>query len=466
MNFAIYSRKSKYTSSGESIENQINMCYEYIKQNFAINENSIFIYKDEGFSGKNTNRPQFLQMMRELKTKNINCIVCYRLDRISRNVNDFSSLIEMLEKNSISFISIRERFDTTTPMGKAMMYISSVFAQMERETIAERIKDNMYKLAQTGRWLGGTTPIGYKAEKISITSNDKTRHEFKLSLVEEESVIVRKIYSIFLEKKRLSAVENYLYLNKIKTRSNKNYTSDKIKDILTNPVYCQLDIKSLKYFSSIGCNIYTNESDINKNVGYMSYCKTKNISPSSSVRINTSYKEWIISTGKHPYIISSENWIKTQNILKSIKIKHTKKTLNNYALLSGILFCKCTSPMRAKKYGDNKFIYMCENKEKSKNNNCNIKGIKGNTLDSLILEFIINNQQYSKKIYNKIKKEKNTTPEELFENLFINADINKKRKIIKTLIDFIIYDGKSVKIQYKNPESLNTSLHTQPLHAR
>ena len=69
-------------------------------------------------------------------------------------------------------------------------------------------------------------------------------------------------------------------------------------------------------------------------------------------------------------------------------------------------------------------------------------------------------------LQNKIKKEKNTTPEELFENLFINADINKKRKIIRTLIDFIIYDGKSVKIQYKNPESLNTSLHTQPLHAR
>lgn len=454
MNFAVYSRKSKYTGFGESIENQINMCLEYIKQNFEINENSIFIYQDEGFSGKNTNRPQFLQMMRELKTKNINCIVCYRLDRISRNINDFSSLIEILEKNSISFISVRERFDTTTPMGKAMMYISSVFAQMERETIAERIKDNMYKLAQTGRWLGGTTPIGYKAEKFSITSNGKTHYEFKLSLVEEESIIVKKIYEIFLEKKRLSAVENYLQSNKIKTRLNKNYTSDKIKDILTNPVYCQLDTKSLKYFLSIGCNTYINEDDIKKNVGYMSYCKTKNISSSVSVRINTPYKEWIISTGKHPYIISSENWIKTQYILKSIKVKHTKKILNNYALLSGILFCKCTSPMRAKKYGNDKFIYMCENKEKSKNNNCNIKGIKGNTLDSLILEFIIKNQQYSKKVYNKIKKEKNTTPEELFEKLFTNANIDKKREIIKTLIDFIIYDGKSVKIQYKNPDAL------------
>ncbi|HAK41524.1 MAG TPA: recombinase family protein, partial [Clostridium sp.] len=67
---------------------------------------------------------------------------------------------------NIDFVSIKEQFDTSTPMGRAMVYISSVFAQLERETIAERIKDNMYQLAKTGRWLGGQTPLGFNSERV------------------------------------------------------------------------------------------------------------------------------------------------------------------------------------------------------------------------------------------------------------------------------------------------------------
>ncbi|MDO7204481.1 recombinase family protein [Paraclostridium bifermentans] len=87
--------------------------------------------------------------------------MCYRLDRVLRNIADFSSLIEDLQKYNISFVSIREQFDTSTPMGRAMMFIASVFAQLERETIAERVRDNMLELAKSGRWLGGTAPLGF-----------------------------------------------------------------------------------------------------------------------------------------------------------------------------------------------------------------------------------------------------------------------------------------------------------------
>lgn len=75
-------------------------------------------------------------------------------------------MIEELARLDISFISIKEQFDTSTPMGRAMMYIASVFSQLERETIAERIRDNMHELAKTGRWLGGTTPTGFESEAI------------------------------------------------------------------------------------------------------------------------------------------------------------------------------------------------------------------------------------------------------------------------------------------------------------
>ena len=85
-------------------------------------------------------------------------IVVYRLDRISRNVGDFASLIEKLNKKNTSFVCVKEHFDTGNSMGRAMMNIVAVFAQLERETIAERIKDNMYLLAKEGHWLGRTTP--------------------------------------------------------------------------------------------------------------------------------------------------------------------------------------------------------------------------------------------------------------------------------------------------------------------
>ena len=149
---AIYSRKSRYTGKGESIGNQIDLCREYIRTHYgdAAAEHAV-VFEDEGFSGGNLNRPDFKKMMTAAKGRKFKAIVVYRLDRISRNISDFSSLIEELGRLGIDFVSIRESFDTSSPMGRAMMYIASVFSQLERETIAERIRDNMHELAKTGR---------------------------------------------------------------------------------------------------------------------------------------------------------------------------------------------------------------------------------------------------------------------------------------------------------------------------
>ena len=157
---AIYSRKSKFTGKGESIGNQVELCKEYVRNLFGDSYGDrCVVFEDEGFSGGNLLRPDFMRMMDEVRKRKFKAIVVYRLDRISRNISDFTSLIDELTKLNVSFVSIREQFDTSTPMGRAMMFIISVFSQLERETIAERIRDNMYELAKTGRWLGGNTPI-------------------------------------------------------------------------------------------------------------------------------------------------------------------------------------------------------------------------------------------------------------------------------------------------------------------
>ena len=95
-------------------------------------------------------------------------LIVYRLDRISRSIGDFTALIERLVHLNVAFVSIREQFDTSTPMGRAMMYIASVFSQLERETIAERIRDNLHELAKTGRWLGGITPTSPSTGEQSV----------------------------------------------------------------------------------------------------------------------------------------------------------------------------------------------------------------------------------------------------------------------------------------------------------
>lgn len=168
---------------------------------------------------------QFQKMLRDIKLNKPEYVVCYRLDRISRNVSDFSSLIEDLNSYNISFVCIKEEFDTSKPMGKAMMYIASVFAQLERETIAERVRDNMLMLARTGRWLGGTTPTGFTSEKIQeIIIDGKIKTSCKLKDNPEELKTIDCILEKFLELRSISGVSKYLIKQGIKSRTGKIFS--------------------------------------------------------------------------------------------------------------------------------------------------------------------------------------------------------------------------------------------------
>lgn len=150
------------------VGNQIELAKEYIRIHYPedIFDVKIIVFEDEGFSGGTTDRPHFQEMLNLIKSNGFNILICYRLDRISRNIADFTSLINELSKHNIDFISLKEQFDTRTPMGRAMMYIASVFAQLEREVIAERIRDNLLELAKTGTWLGGDPPLRIFSRKI------------------------------------------------------------------------------------------------------------------------------------------------------------------------------------------------------------------------------------------------------------------------------------------------------------
>lgn len=188
-------------------------------------------------------------MLIDLKARKPDYVVCYRLDRISRNVSDFSSLIEDLNEREVSFICIKEEFDTSKPMGKAMMYIASVFAQLERETLAERVRDNMLMLARTGRWLGGTPPTGFTSTKTQdVIMDGKIRTSFRLKEIPDEIAVVTLMFDKFFETHSLNAVSKFLIKQGIKSRNDKFYSLIAIKQILQNPVYCAADKDAMDFF--------------------------------------------------------------------------------------------------------------------------------------------------------------------------------------------------------------------------
>ena len=393
---AIYSRKSKFTGKGESIGNQIELCKEYIQTHYTeIPQDHILVYEDEGFSGGNLNRPDFKKMMEAARQRRFKAIIVYRLDRISRNISDFSSLIEELSRLDIAFISIREQFDTGTPMGRAMMYIASVFSQLERETIAERIRDNMHELAKTGRWLGGTTPTGYASESVQkVTIDGKAKKACKLKLIPEESEIVRLIliYSLYIEHDSLTSVEAELIKRGLKTKNNKLFTRFSIKSILQNPVYMIADVNAYNFFVKENADLNSAKDEFDSVHGMMVYNRTKQEKGKAVTYLPPD--EWIAAVGLHPGIIPGKTWISVQDSLNRNKCKAYRKPRNNEALLTGLLYCACGSRMYPKiskrKTADGKpiYTYVCKLKERSKRTLCNSKNANGNTLDMAVIEQI------------------------------------------------------------------------------
>lgn len=409
----IYARKSKFTGKGESVDNQIKACEEYVRIHLIQDEEEkniqIEAYKDEGISGKDIkSRQEMLRLISDVEQGKIQILICYRLDRVSRSVKDFSELVTKLEDYGVSFISVNESFDTRTPMGRAMMYIASVFAQLERETITERIVDNMYALAKTGRWLGGMTPLGFDSVKVQdIDEIGRKRSRYCLEAKEAETKIVKLLYYKYLELGSLTKLETYLINKNYHTRSGKLYGRYTIKAILANPVYCEADTAVYNYLIENGFGVYAEQSMFDGSRGLIAYNKFN--CKSNKQRVNNA-EDWIIAVGEHKGIIDSKTWIKVQKRISSNSGKSYRYPKTIGALLSGIVRCgSCGSFMRPKGGrktidGEKRYYYQCECKEKSRGNLCQMPNISGNTLDKLVVKEILDLKESMVTEYNYLQE--------------------------------------------------------------
>jgi DNA invertase Pin-like site-specific DNA recombinase len=361
MKIAIYSRKSKYTGIGDSIENQIQMCKDYAANKYNNTKLDFDIYEDEGFSGGNINRPKFQELIRNIKKYDV--LICYRLDRISRNVADFSSTLSLLQANNCDFVSIREQFDTSSPMGRAMIYIASVFAQLERETIAERVRDNMMEMAKHGSWTGGRTPLGYDSESSTYVDDEGNERKIvKLVKNEEELKLVNLIYDTYLKEGSLHKTEVWFTQHNIKSNGGILLEKTSLKVILQNPVYVKSTPEVLEYLKNTGWNVYGTPDGFHS---LLSYNKTESVTVNGKTAKKVKPKsEWVAAMSNVEGVIDAETWLNVQKQFDKNRDTFPRLGKTNNAILTGKLKCAlCKSNMRvshgtASKSGEKFYYYV------------------------------------------------------------------------------------------------------------
>lgn len=431
---AIYARQSLDKKDSVSIENQIDFCKREIQKNEGYK-----VYKDKGFSGKNTERPAFKELMADVKDDKITRLIVYRLDRISRSISDFANIIDILEEKKVSFTSTNEKFDTSTPIGRAMLYIIIVFAQMERETIAERIKDNYYSRGKTGVWLGGVAPFGFDNAKIKVDGKLKSTIE-----TNSYASIAQKIFDDYAE----TDMSLGKIARELKEKYDLTFNNVRLSRMLRNPAYVKANADIYAYYTR---NKYIVINDIDEFKGEKA-CILYGKQDRNLMKFNPADMQ-VLSIALHDGIVSSDIFLACQKKLESNKqIKNTGQ--GKHTWLTGLTKCgHCGYAMNVRIWKDTKNLY-CRGKYNNKD--ClpilptyYLEEIEDYTVDQL--------ENFVKKLKNSEIKE--NTKKTVDENQ-IKIELHKIEKEISNLIDNLSTANETLlKYANKKIEELDTRKH-------
>jgi site-specific DNA recombinase len=164
-------------------------------------------YDDGGYSGGSTDRPDLQKLLDDIRSRKIDVIVVYKVDRLTRSLADFAKLVELFDAHGVSFVSVTQQFNTTTSMGRLTLNVLLSFAQFEREVTSERIRDKIAASKRKGLWVGGNLPLGYEMK------------DDKIAIVEEEAELVRSIFRRYLELGSVNELLRDLRERNIRTKS-------------------------------------------------------------------------------------------------------------------------------------------------------------------------------------------------------------------------------------------------------
>jgi len=347
---AVYSRKS--TEEGLEQEfNSLDAQRESAEAYIASQRHEGWVclpdrYDDGGFTGGNMERPALKRLFTDIEAGNIDCVVVYKVDRLSRSLLDFARMMELFDKHAVSFVSVTQQFNTTSSMGRLTLNILLSFAQFEREIISERTRDKMSAARRKGKWVGGQPVLGY----------DVDRERRKLIVNEDEAAQVRAIYELYLEYKALIPVvqelerrgwrAKRLITKKGRERGGKLFTKNSLFRLLTNVIY----------------------------TGKVEYKGT-------------------IYDGEHDGIVDTDVWQRVQDTLRRNGRTGGKEVRNKYgALLKGLLYCTPCSTGMVHTYTakNNKLYryYVCLNAQQRGWSSCPSKSLNAHEIETAVVEHI------------------------------------------------------------------------------
>jgi site-specific DNA recombinase len=325
-----------------SLDAQREACLAYIKsQGWGALPNE---YSDGGYTGANTDRPGVQRLIQDIESGKVDCVVVHRVDRLSRSLLDFAKMMEMFEQRGVAFVSVTQRFDTTSSMGRLTLNILLSFAQFEREIIAERIRDKISAAKKRGQWIGGHPFLGYDIDHANR----------KLVVNEEEAKLVRRIFERFLKTGSCLKVARELNreghrtkswtTGKGKTNGGRPWNKVYVHRVLTNPKYIGLiDYKGQNY------------------------------------------------TGQHTPIIDRATWDRARAIMeKNCRNRAVQTRRKTAALLKGILRCgHCGKAMGAtftNRRGKRYRYYLCNHAERNGYDTCPVKSVAAGEIEAAVVD--------------------------------------------------------------------------------
>ncbi len=414
---AIYARQSVDRVDSISIDSQIEFC-KYETRGEPYKE-----FTDKGYSGKNTDRPQFQELLNAIRKGEIKRVICYKLDRISRSILDFATMMEEFQEHKVEFVSCTEKFDTSTPMGRAMLNICIVFAQLERETIQQRVTDAYNSRSRKGFYMGGRVPYGYKLEPYKIDGK-KTSHYV---IEPEEAKIVKLIYSLYADPQTsYGDIVKYLIEHNIQNKRLPEGCWDKarVADMIKNPIYVKADLDIYRFFKAQGSELHNNPEDYIGTNGCYLYADK------DGKRKTVCLENHHIVLAPHEGIVSSDLWLQAR--LKCLGNKQVAKPIKaRNTWLAGKIKCgKCGYALNVRKAKTRIGRYFICSRHMQTYNGCEgVGGLCASEIEDIVLEAMKEKLQQFQSL---------SSPQRIVENpqiVELNVKLTQINSDIESLID-------------------------------
>ena len=345
---AIYVRQSADRADSVSLETQEALC----RRELAAGE-AAAVYADRGCSGKDTDRPALQRLLADIRAGLVTRLLVYKLDRISRNLADFTQLLRLFQTQGVAFSSHTERFETGMPMGQAMQSLLMVFAQLERETISGRVRDAAFARARLGFDTGGAPPFGFCRER-AVLHGKRT----SVLMPDEHAEAVRGIFPQYLQASQsLRTLAAQWNGAGILTARGGQWTAASLCRLLRNPVYVQADAAVYAYLSARGAELCVTEP----------LPQRRGVSLFADRRRNhsrfTDLHGVLAIPAQHTGLIAPEIWLSCQQKLEASQKKRTSGRAAG-TWLSGRIFCaRCGSAMTPVR-GRSRYYLVCGGKKR------------------------------------------------------------------------------------------------------